>query len=66
MVARCTVERLMRDLGIGGARSGRKRPHTTMPSDPASMPYDLLYQNFCAAAPNRRWVSDITYVLTMA
>ena len=66
VVARCTVERLMRDLGIAGARSGRKRPWTTVPGDPASMPDDLLDRHFSAAAPNRRWVADITYVLTMA
>ena len=62
VVARCTVERLMRDLGIAGARSGRKRPRTTVPGDPAGMPDDLLDRLFFAAAPNRRWVADITYV----
>jgi putative transposase len=66
VVARCTVERLMRDLGIAGARSGRKRPWTTVPGDPASMPDDLLDRHFFAAAPNRRWVADITYVDTRA
>ena len=34
-VARCTVERLMRDLGIGGVQPRRKRPRTTVPGDPA-------------------------------
>ena len=66
VVARCTVERLMRDLGIGGARARRKRPVTTVPGDPASMPEDLLDRHFFAAAPNRRWVADITYVATLA
>ena len=66
VVARCTVERLMRDLGISGARGRRKRPRTTVPGDPADMPYDLLERCFDAAAPNRRWVADITYVLTVA
>ena len=66
VVARCTVERLMRDLGVGGARSGRKRPRTTAPGDPACMPHDLLDRHFSAAAPNRRWVADITYVPTLA
>jgi putative transposase len=65
-VARCTVERLMRELGISGARSGRKRPRTTVPGDPAAMPDDLLDRHFFAAAPNRRWVADITYVDTAA
>lgn len=66
VVARCTVERLMRQLGIGGARAGRKRPRTTLPGDPADRPSDLLERCFDAAAPNRRWVADITYVLTLA
>jgi len=61
-VARCTVERLMRELGIRGASPGRKRPPTTLPGDPADRPSDLLERCFDAAAPNRRWVADITYV----
>ena len=63
-VARCTVERLMRELGIRGASAGRKRPPTTVPGDPADRPSDLLDRCFDAAAPNRRWVADITYVRT--
>ena len=66
VVARCTVERLMRDLGIAGVRPRRKRPVTTVPGDPAAMPEDLLDRLFFAAAPNRRWVADITYVDTAA
>jgi putative transposase len=65
-VARCTVERLMRELGIGGARASRKRPRTTLPGDPADRPSDLLERCFDAPAPNRRWVADITYVLTLS
>jgi putative transposase len=65
-VARCTVERLMRDLGIGGVRSRRKRPRTTVPGDPADRPSDLLARCFGAPAPNRRWVADITYVMTFS
>ena len=65
-VARCTVERLMRKLGIRGASPGRKRPPTTLPGDPADRPSDLLERCFDAAAPNRRWVADITYVMTIA
>jgi len=61
-VARCTVERLMRELGIRGVSPGRKRPPTTLPGDPADRPSDLLERCFDAAAPNRRWVADITYV----
>jgi putative transposase len=60
-VARCTVERLMREQGICGASPGRKRPPTTLPGDPAERPCDLLERCFDAAAPNRRWVADITY-----
>ena len=65
-VARCTVERLMRELGIRGASPGRKRPPATLPGDPADRPSDLLERCFDAAAPNRRWVADITYVMTIA
>ena len=66
VVARCTVERLMRELGISGARSRRKRPRATVPGDPADRPSDLLERCFDAPAPNRRRVADITYVLTLA
>ena len=65
-VARCTVERLMRELEICGASPERKRPPTTLPGDPARRPSDLLDRCFDAAAPNRRWVADITYVMTIA
>jgi putative transposase len=61
-VARCTVERLMRDLGLSGVRAGRKRPRTTVPEETAALPSDLLDRHFDAPAPNRRWVADITYV----
>ena len=63
-VARFTVERLMRELGIRGAGGKRKRPPTTLPGDPADRPSDLLDRDFHAVAPNRRWVADITYVYT--
>jgi len=65
-VARFTVERLMREMGIRGAGGRRKRPPTTLPGDPADRPSDLLDRYFHAAAPNRRWVADITYVHTRA
>jgi len=65
-VARCTVGRLMRGLGIRGASPGRKRPPATLPGDPADRPSDLLERCFDAAAPNRRWVADITYVQTFS
>ena len=62
-VARCTVERLMRRLGIRGAIRGG-RPVTTR-SDPADeRPADLVDRDFTAEAPNRKWVADFTYVRT--
>ncbi|MFC4016206.1 IS3 family transposase [Nonomuraea purpurea] len=64
IVARCTVERLMRELGIAGVSAKRKRPRTTLPG--AERPSDLLERDFTADAPNRRWVADITYVDTAA
>ena len=63
-VARCTVERLMRELGIAGAAARRKKPRTTVPDAGLQRPADLLERNFTAAAPNRRWVADITYTDT--
>jgi putative transposase len=63
-VARCTVERLMRELGIRGAVAGRQRPRTTIPGPAADRPSDLLERDFTAPAPGRRWVADITYVPT--
>ena len=62
-VARCTVERLMSELGIAGVAARRKKPRTTVPA-PAGQPRpsDLLERDFTAAAPARRWVADITYV----
>ncbi len=63
-VARCTVERLMRELGISGVGTPAKKPRTTVGSDPGDRPSDLLERDFGAAAPNARWVADITYVPT--
>ena len=64
-VARCTVERLMGEMGIAGARARRKRPRTTVPGPVGQeRPSDLLGRDFSAPAPNRRWVADITYVET--
>jgi putative transposase len=63
-VARCTVERLMRELGICGVTAPRKRPRTTIPG--ADRPSDLLERDFTADAPDQRWVADITYVATAA
>jgi putative transposase len=63
-VARCTVERLMKELGIAGAAAAGKKPRTTMPGEANGRPADLLARDFTAPAPNRRWVADITYVDT--
>ena len=64
-VARCTVERLMRRLGIDGVRRKRKRPKTRSARAEAC-PEDLVEREFRAPAPNRLWVADITYVPTAA
>lgn len=63
-VARCTVERLMKELGIAGASARRKKPRTTVPDAGGQRPADLLARDFTAPAPNRRWVADITYTDT--
>jgi putative transposase len=60
-VARCTVERLMRELGLAGARRG-KRVRTTVPAADAVRPADLVRRQFSPAAPDRLWVADFTYV----
>ena len=62
-VARCTVERLMRDLGISGVTRGR-RFKTTIPDDKADRPLDLVNRQFVADRPNQIWVADLTYVST--
>lgn len=62
-VARCTVERLMRQLGIEGVRRG-KRCITTIPDEAAHKPLDLVQREFSASRPNQLWVADITYVAT--
>jgi transposase InsO family protein len=61
-VARCTVERLMGELGFQGVTRG-KRTNTTRPSK-RPCPKDLVQRNFRAAAPNRLWVADITCIHT--
>lgn len=60
-VARCTVERLMRKMGLQGAVRGRKFK-TTIPDSAAVRPPDLVDRNFTAARPNELWVADLTYV----
>lgn len=62
-VARCTVERLMRDMGLQGAIRGKKC-RTTVPDDRASRPADLVKRDFTASCPNQLWVANLTYVAT--
>lgn len=61
--ARCTVERLIRDLKLCGVRRGQ-RPVTTIPDELAEKPLDLVNRQFTAERPNQLWVADITYVAT--
>jgi putative transposase len=63
-VARCTVERLMRQEGLVGNRRGRTWTVTTIGDDRLERPADLVDRSFDAPAPNRLWVADITYVKT--
>jgi len=62
-VARCTVERLMRELGLAGARRGKRR-RTTVADPAAARPADLVGRRFSRPAPDRLWVADFTYVPT--
>jgi putative transposase len=65
-VARCTVERLMRELGLQGSRRGRIWVRTTIGDERLDRPADLVERRFRAPAPNRLWVADLTYVKTHA
>jgi transposase InsO family protein len=60
-VARCTVERLLRELGLRGAVRGKTR-RTTTPDATAARPADLVERDFSATRPNQLWVADLTYV----
>lgn len=62
-VARCTVERLMRDLGIKGVLRGKKIV-TTNPDTSQPCPDDKVNRLFMGDRPNKLWVSDFTYVQT--
>src|SRR6056297_1795499 len=65
VVARCTVARLMREMGLQGAVRG-KTVRTTISDKAAPCPRDKVNREFRAPAPNRLWVSDFTYVATWA
>lgn len=63
VAARCTIERLMRALGLRGVVHGR-RIKTTLPSNLADRPLDLVNRDFKVNRPNALWVADLTYVAT--
>ena len=62
-VARCSVQRLMRHMGLWGAVRG-KAFKTTTPDETLARPADLVDRDFTATRPNQLWVSDLTYVAT--
>jgi hypothetical protein len=62
--ARCTVARLMRQLGLQGVVRGRTFKTTTIPDAAALRPPDLVTRRFTASRPNQLWVADLTYVAT--
>jgi putative transposase len=63
-VARCTVERLMRDMGLQGVTRGRAWVVTTHAEAASDRPADLVDRRFTATRPNQLWVADFTYVAT--
>ncbi len=63
VIARCTVERLMRSTGLRGVRRG-KSVRTTVPDAKAPCPLDRVNRQFRAERPNQLWVADFTYVST--
>jgi putative transposase len=65
VVARCTVERLMRSMGLQGVVRGR-RCRTTIADDAAQRPLDRVQRVFRASRPDQLWVADFTYVATWA
>ena len=65
--ARCTVERLMRKLGLRGVRRGGwKKPRTTVADPSQRRPANLVNREFAPPAPDRLWVVDFTFVATRA
>jgi putative transposase len=63
-VARCTVERLMRRMGLRGVGRGRAWVITTRGAAAVDRPGDLVERHFAATRPNQLWVADFTYVAT--
>lgn len=64
-VAKCTVERLMRTMGLAGIRRGKKTI-TTVSNSKAPCPLDKVNRAFKVSRPNALWVVDFTYVHTWA
>ncbi len=62
-IARCTVERLMSELGLAGAVRGKVK-RTTISDPRAPKPHDLVERNFAPLAPDRLWEADFTYCST--
>ncbi len=62
-VARCTVARLMRQMGLKGATRG-KAVRTTISDRAAPCPQDRVNRQFLAPRPNALWLADFTYVST--
>jgi transposase InsO family protein len=65
-IARCTVERLMKGLGLQGIRREKGRRTTIGEGAETERPADLVQRKFVATAPNQLWVADLTYVRTHA
>ena len=63
-VARCTIERLMAEMGIAGVTRTRRAPRTTVADPDATRPKDLVDRHFGAFRPNQLWVADFTYCPT--
>jgi putative transposase len=63
-VARCTIERLMTQMGVSGVVRGRRGPRTTIADPAAARPVDLVDRQFAASRPNQLWVADFTYCPT--
>ncbi len=64
--ARCTVERLMRQMSLHGVVRGRQYKTTTIVDEALQRPADLVQRDFTADRPNQLWVADLTYVATWA